>query len=104
MLVVPLLFTVFTALLGVAINLQFPKFDWINEIQPIKQGLASMLTMFGAAAIVAALIALYPLILTKFLTPEAYLLLCAALMIVLSALLVSYFEKGGSRRFEALNN
>lgn len=103
-LVVPFIFTVFTALFGVVINLQFPKFDWINEIQPIKQGLASLLTMFGSAAVVAALALLYAFLLSRTITAETYLLICTAILILSSGLLLNYLEKGGSRRFEALNN
>lgn len=102
--VVPLLFTILTGLLGVVINLLFPKFDWINEIQPIKQGMASMLTMFGAAAIVGVLVLIYAFLLGSLMTAETYLLLCAALLILLSGLFINYLEKGGTRRFDALNN
>jgi hypothetical protein len=94
------------------INLHFPKFDWINEIQPIKQGLATMLTMFGAAAIVAALVMLYALLLFAFMMPESYLLLVSGLLILVTALLVRISAEaaaGDSRpstatdRFGALN-
>ncbi len=102
--VVPLLFTIFIGLVGVIINLQFPKFDWINEIQPIKQGIATLLTMFGAAAVVAALVVIYAFLLSGVMTVETYMLLVAALLIVLSAVFVGHLEKGGSRRFETLDN
>jgi ABC-2 type transport system permease protein len=104
MLCLPLLFTVFTALLGVAINLLFPRLDWINEVQPIKQGLATILTMAGAAAVILPLGLLYIFLLSRFMDAETFLLLCAGLMILLSALLTTYLERGGSRRFEALGS
>jgi ABC-2 type transport system permease protein len=102
MLIVPLMFTVLTALFGVFINLQFPKFDWINEMQPIKQGLAPILSMFGSVAVIAALILLYLFILSGLVSAEIYLLMCALLFTLLSAALIGYFKKGGSRRFDAL--
>jgi ABC-2 type transport system permease protein len=101
-LAVPLLMTLLMALFGVVINLQFPKFDWINELQPIKQGVSVLLSMFGAFALVAALAALYALILSGIIAVELYLTLCAALFAVLSGVLYGYLRNGGSRRFEAL--
>jgi ABC-2 type transport system permease protein len=101
-LVVPLLMTLLMALFGVVINLQFPKFDWINELQPIKQGVSVLLSMFGAFALVAALCVLYVFILSDIVTIELYLTACAALFAVLSGALYSYLRKGGSRRFQAL--
>ncbi len=102
--VIPLLMTLLMALFGVVINLQFPKFDWINELQPIKQGASVMLTMFGAMALVAAIILLYAFVLSNVFNIELYLTICAAFFAVLSGALYGYLRRGGSRRFEALNN
>ncbi len=104
MLAVPLLMTLLTALFGVVINLHFPKFDWINELQPIKQGVSVLLSMFGSFALVAALIILYVFIFSGVINVGLYLTLCAALFAALSSALYGYLKKGGSRRFEALNN
>ncbi|UOO37643.1 hypothetical protein IZU99_10435 [Oscillospiraceae bacterium CM] len=104
LLALPLLMTLLTALFGVVMNLQFPKFDWINELQPIKQGLSVLITMFGAMAFIAALIVLYVVVLAGVFTVELYLMLCAVLFAVLSSALYLYLSGGGSRRFEALNN
>jgi ABC-2 type transport system permease protein len=101
---VPVLMNLLMALFGVVINLQFPKFDWINELQPIKQSVSVMLTMFGAMALVAGLIILYALVLSPVFQIEGYLAICAALFAVLSGIMYRYLRKGGSRRFEALNN
>ena len=50
--IVPIVFTVFEALLGLLINLWKPKFDWINETVVVKQSAAVMITMFGTMALV----------------------------------------------------
>jgi ABC-2 type transport system permease protein len=102
-LVVPLLLTFLMAQFGVVMNLQFPKFDWINELQPIKQGVSVLLTMFGAMALIAAIIVLYAFVLSKAVNVELYLTVCAALFAVLSGVLYGYLRNGGSHRFEALN-
>lgn len=101
-LIVPLLMTILSAFFGVTINLQFPKFDWINELQPIKQSVSVLITMFGTFAFVAALAVLYVVVLSSVMSAEIYMLLCAALLAILNTLFYSYFKKGGSRRFEAL--
>ena len=101
-LIVPLLLTLLSGLFGVVINLQFPKFDWINELQPIKQSVSVLLTMFGAWAFLAALIVLYAFVLFNVLNVELYITLCAALFAIVSGLLYGYLRKGGSRRFETL--
>jgi ABC-2 type transport system permease protein len=102
LLIVPTLFTVLIGLFGVVINLQFPRFDWVNEIQPVKQGASTMLTMFGAIAFIAVLVILYIFVLSAFLAIEYYLLVCVALFAVLSLILYGYLRRGGSRRFESL--
>lgn len=103
-LIVPLLLTVLSAFFGVTINLQFPKFDWINELQPIKQSVSVLITMFGTFAFIAALVALYVFVLSPIMSADIYMLLCAALLVVIIAVFYGYFKKGGIRRFEALNN
>ncbi len=103
-LLVPLLYTVLTAFFGVTVNLLFPKFDWINEIQPIKQGVSTLVSMAGSFALVAALILLYVFALSPLVAAETYLFLCAALLVILTLILFAYLKKGGSRRFAALDS
>ena len=40
-----------TTYLGLSVNLAFPKFDWTNETQIVKQGTAMMITVFGNMAL-----------------------------------------------------
>ena len=93
MLAVPLLLTLMTAFFGVVTNLQFPKFDWINELQPIKQGVSVLLSMFGTVALIAALVVLYVFVLSGFVNVELFLTLCAALFAVLSGIMYGYLKK-----------
>ena len=103
-LLVPFLFTVLMAFFGVTVNLQFPKFDWINEIQPIKQGVATLVSMGGSFALVAAMIVLYIFVFSSLVAAEIYMLICAAVLAILILVLYGYLKKGGSLRFEALDN
>ena len=100
-LILPMSITVMFALIGIALNLRFPRFDWTNPIQPVKQGLSSMLTLFGGIALIFTLIFVYAFI-SYFITIEIFLLLCAAAASAVSAALYYYLINKGSRKFEEL--
>jgi ABC-2 type transport system permease protein len=98
----PLSYTAFIAFTGVALNLLFPKLEWINELQPAKQGISTLLTLFGGMAVLAMLALLYIFVLSPLLGAEVYILVCSALFICGSAALHRYLTHGGARRFERL--
>ena len=102
MLVLPMAATVFFAFMGVALNLRFPKLDWISETVAIKQGISSLLAMFGAVAILVLLGAIYFFLLSNVMSPDVYLLLCTVLFAILSLELYLFMKGGGSRIFESL--
>ena len=54
---VPLAYSMFTALMGLAVNLAYPNLSWTNEITVIKQSAAVMIAMVIGLAAVAAPIA-----------------------------------------------
>lgn len=43
LILIPALFILFSALVGITINLKFPVFSWENEVQVVKQGLSTFL-------------------------------------------------------------
>lgn len=43
-------YTVFTAIIGLLLNLKYPKFDWISEAAAVKQGLSPFLALLCAMA------------------------------------------------------
>lgn len=98
----PLCVVLCCAYLGVAINLHFPRFDWLNETQVIKQSLASLLSMLASFGLISAGVALYfPL--RAWLRIDLYLLLLSALLLLLTLLLRAYLcSKRAARRFSAL--
>ena len=101
MLALPMSITVMFALIGIALNLRFPRFDWINPIQPVKQGLSSILTLFGGIGLIIVLVITY-VILSNVLAIETFLLFCTAATITTSAALYVYLVNGGIRKFEKL--
>ena len=49
--VVPLIYTVFIGILGLIVNVKYPRFDWNNEVEVVKQGLATLIVMACGALV-----------------------------------------------------
>jgi ABC-2 type transport system permease protein len=103
-LILPASVTLMFSMLGVTLNLAFLRFDWINPLQPVKQGISVMLTMFGGMALIAVLVLVYTLLYAVGapLPLEIYLLLCTVVFLAASAGLYTYLIGKGSRKFETL--
>ena len=99
---IPALTCVFGALLGVAVNLRYPKFDYINETAVIKNSMSVIVTLFGSWALLAAAALLYGLALRRVMGMTAYLYICAALLAALCAALYLSLRRSGARRFAEL--
>jgi ABC-2 type transport system permease protein len=97
----PFLISIIIGLVGVTLNLLIPRFDWINEVQPAKQGIPVLLTMFGSMSLLVV-IAIGYFLLAKVLSLNVYLLLASLLMIVIGLLLALYLKTAGSRRFDTI--
>jgi len=54
-LLIPLMAALAVAQGGIAINLQFPKFDWTSHTTVVKQSLAAMIAIFGGMGLLALL-------------------------------------------------
>ena len=48
LILIPQVAGVFSALLGIVINAKFPKFEFENEVQVVKQSLSTLLSMLAA--------------------------------------------------------
>lgn len=99
---IPALTCVFGALLGVAVNLRYPKFDYINETAVIKNSMSVLVTLFGSWALLAAAALLYGLALHRVMGMTPYLYICAALLAALCAALYLSLRRSGARRFAEL--
>ena len=98
---VPMLFVLFSACFGLAVNLKTPNLKWSDETVPVKQSLGVMLSMFGGWALVVAMCMLY-LLLNKYLSPELYLLCVAAVVAAACAGLLLWLKNRGARIFREL--
>ena len=89
------------AVLGLAINLKFPNLHWTNETQAVKQGLSSLLAIFGGWGV-----SLLPLggyfLFGKYLPAWSYALLWLALFTFIGIGLLLWLKKRGEKIFENL--
>ena len=95
-------FTVFTAYFGVALNLKFHRFDWINETAAVKSGMSVMLAMFGSMAILAIPALLYALLAAEYISAVVYMALWAAIFAAVSMAFDAWFKKHGDEKYEFL--
>mgnify|MGYP000092079092 CR=1 FL=1 len=100
----PLAVTIFNAYTGIVINLKYPKFDWVNETDAVKQGVAPFLAMFIAAATVALPALLYGFLLSDMVSAEIYLCIVFLLFVTASAVLYRYLTTRGVEIFKGLQN
>ena len=96
----PLSFTLFSAVIGLAINLIFPKMEWLNEIIVVKQGMAAMIAIFGGMGIVAGLAIIYIFLVNMPLATFLYIL--AALFTGLSLLCYNWLMNKGAEKWNSL--
>ena len=92
------------ALLGLAINLKHPSFDWTNEAVPVKQGMSVLLTMLSGMGIMFFFVIVYVILFfaAKIAVMASMYLLCAMLVcFAATALLYAWICKRGTKIFES---
>ena len=102
---IPVVGTFFNALMGVIINLALPKFNWVNEAQAIKQGMAPLLSMFVSAvpAIAFTLIAIV-IGVTGVISIDVYLIIFFILYTLGTLLAYRWLVNKGTLKFWKLQN
>jgi ABC-2 type transport system permease protein len=101
LLVLPQVFALFFALLGLTLNLKRPSLQWTNELAPIKQSMPVGITLLGGMALVTVFALLY-LLLTPPFGAAAYLWGFAALMAIPSLALYFWLRRKGGKLFMEL--
>lgn len=99
--VTPLVYGVFSALFNMVIGVRMPLLNWTNEIVPIKQSGSVMIALIGGWGIAVVPGGLY-LLVGYHIGAAAYLLICTILFAVLSACMLRWLDRKGSRIFSAL--
>jgi ABC-2 type transport system permease protein len=100
LLVLPTVYSLFTAVAGLLINLALPNLDWTMEVTVIKQSAASMVAVFGGILVVvppAALIFVLPEINPIFTNTGTIIVVS-----VITLFLYRYLITGGSKMFQKL--
>jgi len=93
---------VLIAVAGLAINLHFPKLDWMNETHVVKQGLSAMVTLFGAMVTIAALGFAYVFLLNTLISLTTFLWLFTLMSAVIAFIIYAWLVTAGVRKFEEL--
>lgn len=94
-------FALLTADVGLVENLRHPNLTWINEMQPVKQGAAVILTMLILMGILLVPTLLYIFLLSG-VDVRLVMGCCAVVFLGLDRLLVHWIRTSGVRRFEEL--
>lgn len=101
--VYPVVMTVFFALLGLLLNLRFPKFDWINEAVAVKQSMSVFLAVMIAMISSIAPVVLYFLAIRKTeLGVGVYVIIVTTVFAALSAVLYSIIRKQGVKMWNGM--
>ena len=99
-LLLPQLMNVLCAQFGLMMNLRFPKFNWTNENEPVKQSLSVFLAMMLPVLLPLAVLAIMLLA-----TPDAKLLSLTAIVLLtlLNTLCAMWLGSKGAVRFDTLS-
>ncbi|MDR2043339.1 MAG: hypothetical protein LBQ15_03045 [Clostridium sp.] len=100
---VPQTMVALIAVMGLAVNLHFPKFDWTNEIYVVKQGMSAMLTIFGSMGLLVGLGLLYFFLVSAVVSVTAYFWICGALFAAVGACVYGWLMKSGAKMFAGLS-
>lgn len=94
--VLPLVYCVFTSVVGLLINLRMPKLEWNNEAAVVKQSGSVTVTM-----VIGLTVSLIPMIIS-FIIGKAGAFVVAAALAVASAIMIVSLFKSGVRRFNEI--
>ena len=102
LLLVPALHTLFTACLGLCLNVNFPVLDWKDEMVAVKSGVSVLVSVFGTMIVTLALGGLY-FVFASFMADGFYLLILGVLYAIGDYVMLSWLKNTGTRKFEKLN-
>ena len=101
--IVPLVLCLFMALLGVVVNLHWPRLDYTNETVVIKQSASVMITMFSGMGVVLLPALLYGLLLRRFMGLQLTLAIYAGLLAIACFVMYDYLTHRAEKAFANLN-
>ena len=99
--VLPQVFALFFAMLGLTLDLKRANLQWTNELVPIKQSMSVLIVLFGGWILAAALAGIYLLLMPPF-GAAVYLWLFTAVMAIAALALYLWLRRRGGQIFMEL--
>lgn len=97
------LFVLFTAALGLVLNLKMPNLTWTSETVAVKQGMSVMFTLFTSWAAVLILAGLYGILHALGVSGSAVFFACTAfLLLTICVALLAWLKRRGVKLFDEL--
>jgi ABC-2 type transport system permease protein len=96
--VFPQTFILLSAVAGLVINLLFPRFDWTSETQPVKQGAAAMITLFGSMALITGVFMSYIFVIRRYIGVMAFGWIVSAVFAGAAFVLWRWLSGAGAKR------
>lgn len=100
--VLPCMAQVLSTVWGLAANLWFPRFDWVNETMLVKQSGSALISVFGGMGIMALPVIVYALLLRGSVSLDAFLVICAGFFAALCSAVIIYLSTSGRKLYESL--
>ena len=100
--ILPFLFQFVVALLGMIMNVLFPKFEWVNHTVVIKQSLSVLLAMLIGVVLVLAMGASYIYLLKGNVSLELSMVIYTAVLGILATIGVWYINRKGEKRYNLM--
>ncbi len=103
---IPITATIFNAIMGVRLNIKFPKFNWTNEAQAVKQGLSIILAMLlNALPVILFSIGFgFFVFYKRIVTGSVYLIIMEVVYLLLTAWMYLWACKKGDKAIAELEN
>ena len=102
MVITPLVLVAFMALLGMVVNLRWPRFVYVNETVVIKQSASVTITMFSGMGVVLLPMLLYVLVLRKVMDVQTVLAIYTVLLAIACGVMYDYLTHRAERAFANL--
>ena len=102
MLLIPCLYVVLTAYIGLVINLKMPKLDWTSETAVVKQSMGVLVALLSNFAYIIVIVAGYMLI-GSMTGLTAYFIICVAVTALAAACLRVWLKRRGVEILEVLS-
>lgn len=102
MIVLPLLYVLFTACFGLIANLFFPNLNWTTEIAAVKQNMVVLVSMLAGMFLSIGIIILYMAWLGEFVRGEIYLGGCTLVVFALDVCMIQWLRTKGSEMFKKI--